>query len=171
MNKKIIVFVILFIVINVFFFLFLKPKGTTKSTFLPAFLQESTQESKSSQGLPIEQGQEPGEANQPDESETPVGQEEPLPPSSTKASFTVSGNLIGDGNPWKVLYDDPQTGAVAASFDLVFTDQSRCDFGQGETSCQPMLFEVGTQIEVTGNKDGNRLVVIKLKRAVSFIVQ
>ncbi|MBU1130445.1 hypothetical protein KKE45_03960 [Patescibacteria group bacterium] len=97
-----------------------------------------------------------------------------LPPADQSAStnsdtVTISGVLIGDGNPWTVIFDDPTTGAPAATFELVFNDSSLCDFGQGDTSCIPMYFEVGTGIEITGQKDGSQLIVSQISRAVNLM--
>ena len=90
-------------------------------------------------------------------------------PSTQESAFSIEGVLVGDGQPWLVLYDDAQTGTVANTLELVFTDQSRCDFGEGGTSCTPMLFEVGTGIKATGQKNGSKLIVTQIDRAVNLM--
>ncbi len=80
--------------------------------------------------------------------------EQDLPSSSDQAGEDmVSGVLIGDGNPWKLIFDDAETGSPAATVELVFTDESRCDFGQGETSCDPMYFEVVPVLRLSVKKE------------------
>jgi len=92
-------------------------------------------------------------------------------PSTQKSDFSIGGVLIDDGNPWTLIYDDAATGSPASTLELVFTDQSRCDFGQGDASCTPMYYEVGTGIEVTGQKDGSQLIVSRIERSVPRMPQ
>lgn len=80
-------------------------------------------------------------------------------------NFSIGGYLLQDDlGGWIVLYDDVQTGAVAAKNSLAFTNDSLCNFGQGEKKCDLSTFEVGTQIEVEGRQSGNELTVIKMKK-------
>jgi len=96
--------------------------------------------------------------------------DQPADQSSTKpADFSIEGVLVGDGQPWLVLYDDAKTGTVANTLELVFTDQSRCDFGEGDRSCTPMLFEVGTGIKASGQKEDSLLTISKIIRAVNLM--
>ena len=146
-NKKVLVGIgiTLIVIVNVFFFLFLKPKNKKTPSSLPVPFGVTTGSQKSPQDA--------------------GNVEQDLPSSSDQAGEDmVSGVLIGDGNPWKLIFDDAETGSPAATVELVFTDESRCDFGQGETSCDPMYFEVGTGIEVVGQKDGSKLIVSQIKR-------
>ena len=146
MNKKIFLIIGIVIVVNLGLFIYFRSQKQTK--LAPA-------------------------SSQPDSVDQPVDQDLPSAdasqPSARESDFSVSGNLIGDGNPWTLIYDDPATGSPAATLDLVFTDQSRCDFGQGDTSCTPMYYEVGTGIEATGQKDGSKLTVSHIKRATNLM--
>ena len=106
-------------------------------------------------GRPAEKAE---EAKEPVES--PVGEK-----IVEKANFSIGGNLLqSDLGGWIVLYDDAQTGAMAAKKTLIFTNESLCDLGQGEKKCDLSTFEIGTQIEVEGVQSGNTLKVTKMKK-------
>jgi len=157
-NKKILIIIAIVIVVNLGLFLFFRSQ-------------------KSSQPVPASS---PPPVNQPVIVDQPLVQDLPLvdqPAPATDSSsadssaVTIGGVLIGDGNPWTLIYDDAATGAPAATLELVFNGQSRCDFGHGDVFCTPMYYEVGTGIEVTGQKDGGKLIVTHIKRAVALMGQ
>ena len=161
MKNKILVVIGLIILVNLFFLWFLKTKNKTTIGKTASPVQE---------GEGIE-----SEPMEPDQEESLVqdlpGASDQTAEGQNQAGFSITGNLVGDGQPWLVLYDDPQTGAVAATLELVLTDRSRCDFGQGDTSCVPMYFEVGTVVEAIGQKDGNKLIVSQIKKGVAVMPQ
>ncbi len=170
-NKKILigvlVSVVLIIIINVFFFWYLKPKNKKKSSSSSVPSQEVTggqetpQDTNDGEDLPAKQDQ-GAEQKQPGQSGSGA---------SDQASSSFEGVLIGDGNPWKLIYDDLQSSSAAATLILVFTDQSVCDAGGGVITCSPMMIEMGTQIQVEGVRSGDQLTVISLKRSVALMGQ
>ena len=176
-NKKIITIIAIVIFVNLGLFLYFRLQDQTKVTPAPQQLGPTLSPGQFDQTTPVDQQA----VNQPDvqEDTSPADQSvvQDLPsanvdqPAAQESDFSISGVLIGDGNPWTLIYDDAAIGAPAATLELVFNDSSLCDFGQGDTSCTPMYFEVGTGIQVTGQKDGTRLIVSKIKRSVSLMTQ
>ncbi len=156
-NKKIFLIAGIVIFVNLGLFLFFRFRNQTKLT--PGLPLSQPSQSTSSGQQPVDQ---PADSIQQD-----------LPPANADQPTltTIGGVLIGDGNPWTIIYDDAATGAPAATLELVFTDQSVCDFGQGFTSCTPMYYEVGTGIEAIGRKDGSKLIVSQIERAVPLMGQ
>ena len=152
-NKKIFLIIAIIVFVNLGLFVFFRFQNQIK--FAPASLPSQLNQ-------PTISGQQPAFTSDPDSSSGT---------DSSSSTVIIGGVLVGDGDPWIVLYDDPQTGSVAANLELVFTDQSVCDFGQGFISCSPMYYEVGTGIEVTGQKDGAKLIVSQIERAVSLMGQ
>ncbi len=182
-NKKVLIIIGIVIFVNLGYFVFFRSKNQTNTTtsLIPQQtepLRQSDQSTSSDQpsvDQPITQQDVPSN-DQPlvkdlplaDQSNSTTTNSDSGPSAST---ITISGVLIGDGNPWTLIYDDAATGSVAATLELVFTDTSLCDFGGGDTSCTPMYYEVGTGIEVTGQKDGSKLTVSRIERSVSIIRQ
>ena len=171
-NKKIFLIIGIIVFVNLGLFIYFRfqdqnkfapssptPSASQQLEQLPASVDQSDQSASSGQqpvDQPIVQDLPPADVDQ---------------PSTQESSFSISGVLIGDGNPWNLIYDDAATGSAAATLELVFTDSSLCDFGQGDTSCTPMYYEFGTGIEVTGQKDGSKLIVPRVKRSVSLMGQ
>jgi len=155
-KKKLLVIVVgIIIFVNLGLFLFFRSQNQTKLAPVVSPLDQSdTKDIPSSTDQPVVQDLPPADQ-----------------PSTQESDFSISGVLVGDGNPWTIIYDDAATGAPDATLDLVFTNQSRCNFGQGDASCTPMYFEVGTGIEVTGQKDGSQLIVSQIERSVSRMPQ
>ncbi len=166
-NKKVFIIIGIIIFVNLGLFLFFRSKDKSKITTV------SEQSTASGQQV-VDQPEVQPDQNLPSGNQAVVQDLPPADvdqPSEPESGFSISGVLIGDGNPWTLIYDDAATGAPAATFELIFTDSSLCDFGQGETSCTPMYYEVGTGIEVTGQKDGSKLIVSHVKRSVSLMGQ
>ena len=169
-NKKIFLIIGIIVFVNLGLFIYFRfqdqnkfvpssptPSASQQLEQLPASVDQSDQSASSGQqpvDQPIVQDLPPADVDQ---------------PSTQESGFSISGVLIGDGNPWTLIYDAP--GSPAATFELVFTDQSLCDFGQGDTSCTPMYYEVGTGIEVAGQKDGSKLIVSRVERSVPLMGQ
>lgn len=148
LKQKIFLIIGIVIFVNLGLFFFFRSQDQNKTTTV-------SDQSTSSGKQVVDQPE-----TQPDRDLPSAGVDQPV-------STPVAGILIGDGSPWTLIYDAP--GSPAATFELVFTDQSRCDFGGGDVSCSPMYYEVGTGIEVTGQKDGSQLVVSHIKRAVNLM--
>ena len=177
LNKKVLIIIGIIVFVNLGFFVFFRSQNQTKST--PALPLLQSDSSVSSDQPPADQSVASQEIPSTNVDQPVTGQDLPLVeksapptnPDSSSPTTTISGVLIGDGNPWTLIYDDAATGSVAATLELVFTTSSRCDFGQGDVPCDPMFYEVGTGIEVTGQKDSSNLTVSHIKRAVSLIGQ
>ena len=166
-NKKIFLIAGIVIFVNLGLFLFFRFRNQTKLT--PGLPLSQPSQSTSSGQQPVDQ---PADSIQQDLPPTdPVTQDLPPANADQPTLTTIGGVLIGDGNPWTIIYDDAATGAPAATLELVFTDQGVCDFGQGFTSCTPMYYEVGTGIEAIGRKDGSKLIVSQIERAVPLMGQ
>jgi len=166
-NKKVFLIIAIIVFVNLGLFVFFRFRNQTK--FAPA-------SSPSQLSQPTISGQQLADEPTIEQDLPPVDQPASTFDSdsgsgtdSSLSTVTIGGVLIGDGNPWTLIYDTP--GSPATTLELVFTDQSLCDFGQGDTSCSPMYFEVGTDIEATGQKDGSRLIVSQIKRTVPLMGQ
>lgn len=79
---------------------------------------------------------------------------------SLEANYTGRGVLLNDDERWIILYDEP--GRPAAFLLLKFTENSICDLGEGEKTCDTSNFIHGTTIEVSGYKEGQELTVVRI---------
>jgi len=163
-NKKVFLIIGLVVFVNLGLFIYFRFQDQTKPVSTPSLSESASQ---SDQSVPSDQQPVDQSGDQSAGQDLPPADVDQ--PSARESDFSIEGILIGDGNPWTIIYDDPVTGSPAATLELVFTDSSLCDFGQGDTSCFPMYFEVGTGIQATGQKDGSKLTISQIDRAVNLM--
>ncbi len=90
-------------------------------------------------------------------------------PQSLSVNFTQSGNILDwdvateshTGN-WQLLYE--KSGNPALSVNLVFDQSSQCDLAWGYQVCQPSNLINGEMAKVEGNRVGDKVTVIRLKK-------
>jgi hypothetical protein len=64
------------------------------------------------------------------------------------SSFNHIGNLVKDGDSWKLVYEEPGQPALTAN--LKFTDDSECLDEYQDKSCLPAYWRVGDRAEIQG---------------------
>lgn len=89
-----------------------------------------------------------------------------LPP---EVNFSESGNILNwDAqtesftDEWTFLYEKP--GDPALSVNLVFDGNSVCAVDKGEGPCDQTKLNNGDRVELWGNKVGDQVTVVRLKR-------
>ena len=82
---------------------------------------------------------------------------------SLEANYTGGGVLLNDDGRWIILYDEP--GRPASFLLLKFAENSICDLGEGEKTCDASNFIHGTTIEVSGYKEGQELTVVRMTKS------
>lgn len=94
-------------------------------------------------------------------------------PSPTPRVFSFNFTEIGyisdwdskkqqETGEWFFLYENP--GIPIIKVKLEFTDNSRCDFGQGEKLCSQLKLISGEKIKIEGQMQVDKLVVSKITR-------
>lgn len=80
---------------------------------------------------------------------------------SNRLNFTEEGNLVKEGEGWKLLYEEP--GSPALRVNLKLTPDSACLINQTPHNCSPDSWEVGERVGVKGEKSGNILKINSLE--------
>jgi len=83
---------------------------------------------------------------------------------SMDINFSETGNLTeGTYQDWRLVYEEP--GAPALFVELIFTEQSMCNIGEGEQKCTEIKekLEIGQRVSVLGEKQQNMLKVHTLE--------
>jgi hypothetical protein len=97
----------------------------------------------------------------------PALRESPIP--ALQANFNQSGVTLdwdvateSHTNNWRLLWDEP--GSLALTVNLEFNQQSQCDLGQGYQVCDQSKLVNGEMAQMEGNRVGDKVMVIKLKK-------
>lgn len=83
-------------------------------------------------------------------------------------NFTHSGTILdwdaqseSHTGLWRFLWDEP--GALALNVELEFNPQSQCDLDQGYQVCDLQTLVNGTTVQLEGNREGDKVIVVKLQ--------
>lgn len=81
-----------------------------------------------------------------------------------KTGVTLDWDVATETNTniWRFLWDEP--GALALTVNLEFNQQSQCNLGSGYQACDKSKLVNGDTAEVEGNRSGDKVTVIKLKK-------
>lgn len=102
---------------------------------------------------------------QPGEPGTPT----PESTQTLEVNFFEAGNIL-NWDPetesytedWTLLYEKP--GAPALSVKLIFDGNSVCVLGKGEWPCDQVELNNGDRVELQGNRVGDEVTVIRLRK-------
>lgn len=93
----------------------------------------------------------------------------PSPIQALQVNFSKTGNILNwdaasesETDIWRFLWDEP--GALALTVDLEFNQQSQCHLGLGYQVCDQLKLVNGERVNLEGNREGDKVTVIKLKR-------
>ncbi|HUV46917.1 MAG TPA: hypothetical protein VMW29_02165 [Candidatus Bathyarchaeia archaeon] len=130
------------------------------------FLSRKTKESLLKKPAPIFQPEEPAIVSP---SLIPTPSPSSSPAETLTVNFSQTGNALNWDSKtesyteeWKLLYEAP--GNPSLSVNLVFGQNSVCDFGSGDEVCDKSKLSNGDLVKVEGNKAGDIVSIMKLKK-------
>lgn len=97
------------------------------------------------------------EVTQPEPTKGTISPKIPL-----EANFSKTGEILKKEEGLIFLYGEP--GNPAATVQLIFTQTSLCDFGEGKKTCETAKLEEGTRVKINGNKKNGELEVIEIEK-------